>query len=109
MDKISTIEEFNAVLKENIAILAYFSHEKCNVCKVLKPKITEHFTTTFPKFKLVYVDVEKYPELSAANSIFTVPVIVVYFEGKESFRKARSFGIQELSDLVQRPYNLIFN
>ena len=108
MDKVTSIESFNSVLNENIAVLAYFSHEKCNVCKALKPKIVEHFSTNFPKFKLVYIDVEKYPEISAADSIFTVPVIVVYFEGKESYRKARSIGIQELSDLIQRPYSLMF-
>ena len=57
---------------------------------------------------MVYVDIEKTPEVAAQQSIFTVPVIVVYFDGRESYRKARNVGIDELTALVKRPYQMIF-
>jgi len=109
MDNIKSTTEFKEILQNNMAVLAYFSHEKCSVCVTLKPKLEAHFINHYPNFKLIYVDIEKHPEIAGANSIFTAPVILVYFEGKESFRKARSMGIQEIAELVNRPYNLIFS
>lgn len=108
METIESIELFNTLLSENTGVLAYFSHERCNVCKTLKPKLSEVFTENFPKIKQVYVDVENHPEISAQHSIFAVPVIIIYFEGKETYRKARNVGIDELVSLVERPYQMLF-
>jgi len=109
MKEIQSIEEFNTVLKENIGVLAYFSHDKCSVCKTLKPKISAYFGENYSEIKLIYINVEKLPELAAQYSVFTVPVVLTIFEGKETFRKARSFGVQELAELIDRPYQLLFN
>jgi len=57
----------------------------------------------------VYVDVEKIPDLAAQYSVFTVPVILIFFEGRETFRKARNVGVDELLNLVNRPYQLLFD
>jgi thioredoxin-like negative regulator of GroEL len=108
MEDIKSIEAFEQILKENTGVLAYFSHEQCNVCKTLKPKLSEVFKEQFPKIKQVYIDVENHPEISAQHSIFTVPVIIVYFEGKETYRKARNVGVEELVELVLRPYGLMY-
>lgn len=109
MKTIQSLDDFKQFINENDAVLGYFSHEKCNVCKTLKPKLVNHFKAHFPKFELAYSDVEINPELAAHYSVFTVPVIVIFFEGKEFIRKARSFGIGELSELINRPYELMFN
>jgi thiol-disulfide isomerase/thioredoxin len=108
MQSVNSILEFDTILKENLGVLAYFSHEKCSVCKTLKPKLSAYFSEHFTQIKQIYIDIEKLPELAARSSIFTVPVILVYFEGKETYRKARVFGIEELAELVARPYSLLF-
>lgn len=63
----------------------------------------------FPEMNFRYIDVEQSPELAAEFSVFTIPTLIVFFEGKEYFRKSRVFGIQELSDAISRPYNLLFS
>ncbi len=108
MKTIGSVSELEFILKDNLGVLAYFSHEKCNVCKTLKPKLAEYFSNYFPKIKRVYIDIEKLPELAAQQLIFTVPVILIFFEGKETYRKARSIGVQELAELVERPYSIFF-
>jgi thiol-disulfide isomerase/thioredoxin len=98
-------EFFN--LKEELAVLTYFSTETCNVCKVLKPKIAELVQNYFPEIKLFYINSEKLPELAAQNQIFAAPTILVFFEGREFIRKSRNFGIDELRQEMERPYNLV--
>ncbi len=109
MLNVENFEQYKEIIEKNDAVLFYFSHEKCNVCKVLKPKIKELLDEEFPKMSIFYCDTVKTPEIAAQNSIFAVPTILVYFAGKESLRKSRNIGIGELRDELQRPYSILLN
>ena len=105
---INTINDMNSVLEKEDAVLIYFSHEQCNVCKVLKPKIAQLLHNEYPKTKMYYSDTVKFPELAAQNSVFAVPTLLVFFGGKEYFRKSRNIGIDNLRQDISRPYGMIF-
>jgi thioredoxin-like negative regulator of GroEL len=105
------VESFEAFLKhkeEEPALLAYFSTESCNVCKVLKPKVADLIQASFPEIKMVYIQTDKLPEVAAQNQVFAVPTLLVYFEGREYIRKSRNIGIGELEREIDRPYSMIF-
>ncbi len=106
--EIQSYKEYLKLKEEEPAFLAYFSTETCNVCKVLKPKISELVQSKFPQILLVYIDSNKLPELAAQNQIFVAPTIIVYFEGREFIRKSRNIGIGELQREIERPYSMIF-
>lgn len=105
---IFSIDNFFETTVKNQACLIYFSHENCNVCKVLKPKIEKLLEADFPKIKMFYSDTIVNPEVAAQNSIFTVPTILVFFDGKEFLRKSRNIGVVELTRDIERPYSLLF-
>lgn len=107
-DTIETSEKLNEVLQNKEAVLVYFSHEQCNVCKVLKPKIAEMLHNEYPKMKMYYSDTVKNPEVAAQNSVFAVPTLLVFFQGKEYFRKSRNISIGNLGMDIERPYTMIF-
>lgn len=106
---IENIEQLNTVIEKEDAVLVYFSHEKCNVCKVLKPKIAGLLQKKYPKVNMIYADTVKNPDIAGQNSIFAVPTIIVFVAGRESFRRSRNIGINELSELIDRPYSMMFN
>ena len=108
MKTITSIEDFEQA-KNHQASLFYFSHEQCNVCKVLLPKVAELIQKEFPKIKLFYIDTRKTPEIPAQNSIFTNPVILIFFDSREFYRKARTIGIKELQESISKPYNILFS
>ena len=109
LENITSLSEFENIVHKNDAVLVYFSHEKCNVCKVLKPKIREMLSENFPKIKMFYSDTVLYPEIAAQNSIFTVPTLIIYIDKKEFLRKSRNVGIEELKKELRRPYELFFS
>lgn len=109
METISSIQNFEVALLENDAVLAYFSTENCSVCHVLKPKVAEMISKTFPKMRMVYVESDKSPELAAQFRIFTAPTVLVFFAGRETIRKSRAFGVEELKSEISRPYSLMFD
>lgn len=106
--EIASFEEFLKLKKEEPALLAYFSTEACNVCKVLKPKVAELIQSEFSKIKLVYIQSDRLPEVAAQNQVFAAPTIIVYFDGREYIRKSRNIGIGELQIEIERPYSMMF-
>ncbi len=96
------------VLQKNDAALLYFSHDACNVCKALKPKILDLLSEKYSKMKMFYINTEKLPEIPGQLRVFSVPTISICFEGKETMRFSRNLSIGELDKAIERPYNLMF-
>jgi thioredoxin-like negative regulator of GroEL len=108
METIHSFQEFDLILDENAAVLAYFSTENCSLCKVLKPKVAKMANEAFSKLRMIYIDSDKLPQLSAQNRVFAAPTVVVFFEGCETIRKSRAFGVDELKLEIQRSYSLFY-
>lgn len=107
--EIQSLEEFNRMKQEEPALLGYFSTEACNVCKVLKPKVAELIQEEFPKVKLAYVKSDILPEVAGQHQVFAAPTILIFFDGRETIRKSRNIGIDELRREIRRPYSMIFS
>lgn len=102
-----TVEEIDNFIKSNTFVLFYISTTDCNVCKVLKPKVKE-LLKKFPEIKSNFLMIDKIPVVSGKFSVFAVPTIICYIEGKEFIRLGRNFHIAELQDKISRYYNMIF-
>lgn len=107
MNMIDSNEAIEKLVKDNEMVLVYFGSSNCNVCNVMKPKV-EMLLKDYPKIKSAQVDVEKSLEVSAAYNIFTIPAILVFIEGKEIIREARHISIQDISNKMDRYYNMLF-
>ncbi len=107
-DIITTEEEFEQVLVNNLGVLFYFSTISCSVGEALEPKVISLLEKDFPKIPFYNVDMNASPEISAKNNVFVEPTILVFFDGKETIRKSRIISIPELSDSISRIYKLAF-
>ena len=103
------IEELKQTIKNNDAVMIYFSGENCGVCKVLEPKIKDAFTLSFPKIKQIYINAEKYKTTAIEYGVFSMPTIIVYFDGKEFARKSRNLSVAVFIEELKRPYGLFFD
>jgi len=103
-----SLEEFNDFVNSTQGAVIYFSFPECNVCKVLKPKLKSYLKVNYPEMKFAYVDISVSKNLAAQNSIFTVPTVLFFFEGKEFLRKSRNINFIDLDAQLSRLYSLIF-
>jgi thioredoxin 1 len=103
----TSFENFLEITKSNQAVCFYLSTPECSVCKVLKPKVIEMLKDDFPKIHFCYVDLNEAKEIRGQLSVFSVPTILVYFEGKETIRTSRNVHLEELREQVDRYYKMI--
>jgi len=108
MNGIYTLESMEELLTAKRGVLLYFSKETCSVCRVLKPKVAELLSELFPEIEARYIDIDKSPLLSGQHRVFTIPTILIFFEGKEQARFSRNISLRQLSESIERPYSMIF-
>jgi thioredoxin-like negative regulator of GroEL len=102
-----TIENIDKIIKENPAVMIYFSAPTCNVCHALKPKLFEAVDKNFEKFKIVSVDVSLSQNVSAHFGVFAIPTVLVFLDGKEFLRKSRHMSVDMVIKEIQRPYEIM--
>jgi thioredoxin 1 len=105
---ISSEDELADLLNAQPMVLVYLSHDGCQVCKVLKPKVEEMVEREFPLMVMAEVNTFHSADLAAQLSVFAVPTILLYADGNEMQRFSRTFGIVELGAAIQRPYAMIY-
>ncbi|MGM0508276.1 MAG: thioredoxin family protein [Fusobacteriota bacterium] len=105
MEKLGKFEEYKKSQNNGIN-LYYVSHENCNVCKSLLPKI-EKVLNNYDGVNSKYVDINKIPRFKGERSVFTVPTIIVDINGKETIRESRYIQVGKFEEKLKRYYDLI--
>jgi thioredoxin 1 len=105
---ISSQPDLTHSISQSPALLLYFYNDSCAPCVALRPKVEVMVTGEFPKMNHSYINAAKFPELSASNGVFASPTIVVFFDGKETFRVSKYISIDELAGRIGRYYEMIF-
>lgn len=102
-----TLDSIHQTLITHDAVMLYFSAPACNVCHALKPKLTEAIMDHFPTFIIESIDISETPEIASHFSVFAIPTVLVFFQGREFLRKSRHMSVGEMVEDIRRPYNLM--
>lgn len=105
---LKSLEELEQKTSEASPKLVYFSHLQCNVCKVLKPKIRERIENNFPEMMLYYVNIREHPDMAGQFSVFSVPTILVFFDGREYIRESRHINLPTFEERLEKLYRIYY-
>ncbi|WP_064094369.1 thioredoxin family protein [Rossellomorea aquimaris] len=108
MKAIHTLHSISNLIQQEKLVLLYISRPNCSVCHALLPQV-EQVLKEYPSMVSIHADADEIPEIAGEFSIFTVPVVIVFVEGKEMFRKARFVPIEELKGQIQRLVTMMEN
>ena len=103
------IDDIKRIIEENPAVMLYFSAPTCNVCHALKPKLLEAIENNFDKFEIVSVDTSVEQEIAAHFSVFAIPTVLIFLDGREFLRKSRHMSVDEVIREVKRPYEIMMS
>ena len=99
--------ELDQLIGTNRVVLLYFSTPACSVCHSLKPKLKELLSAYFPSVQPRFIDAVRHAEIAARYRVFTVPVIIVFAEGREAIRKSRFINLDEFREETARLFRLL--
>ena len=102
-----TIQNIQNTIKENLAVMVYFSAPTCNVCHALKPKLLDALESNFKDFKVESVDISTEEEIAPHFGVFSIPTILIFLDGKEFLRKSRNMSVDEVIREIKRPYEIM--
>ena len=105
MHTIADLEQLNH-LKNDGALFILFGGEFCAVCNNLKPKLDAIVMQRLPEMTTVYIDCEKSPDICAQHSVFSLPAVKAYIQGKLIAEASKSFGIEPLINKIERSYQI---
>ena len=101
------IESIEITIKENPAVALYFSAPTCNVCHALKPKLFDAIEKNFKEMQIISIDTSQDQEVAAHYSVFTIPTLLVFLDGREFLRKSRHMSVDEVIREIERPYTIM--
>ena len=96
-----THENFEQKLANKQILVTYFSHDECNVCKILKPQVQE-ITDGFDQADFLYVNTKESMEIAGQYMVFAVPTIILFFDGREAKRYSRHISLQDFKTFLER-------
>lgn len=100
-------DEFNNYLNTHKILLAYISAGHCNVCKALKPKINDLIRQKHPDLEMIYINTENNVNLCGQLLIFSIPTIIIYYQGTEYTKFSRNVSLNQLDEAIQRIKSLL--
>ena len=103
----NTIEAIEKTIQENMAVMLYFSASTCNVCHALKPKLLDAIEKNFKEFEIISIDVSQKQDIAAHYSVFAIPTVLIFLDGREFIRKSRHMSVDEVIREIKRPYEIM--
>lgn len=104
MTKIKSIEAFHEFINHHRFSFIFISREECGVCHALLPQVVE-LLQRFPGIQLGHIDAGVVEEIAGQLMIFTVPVLLLFVDGKEYIREARFVHMEMLEEKISKIYH----
>ena len=106
MKTLENSENLTNLITTSKVLLVQFGSGDCNPCAALREKI-DRWSEPRTDVDSVYVPMEHFPEVAASRSIFTVPTVLVYTEGKLSIRESGCFSLDGVFSRIERYLSLM--
>lgn len=97
MEKI-TLAQYQSLVSENNKVLIDFYADWCGPCKMLAPIVHEFAEEFKERIKVVKVNVDDEPELTAKFGITSIPTLVFIVNGSKYFKEV---GYRSKAQLIQ--------
>jgi thioredoxin 1 len=92
---------FKDLVNSDTPVLVDFSAEWCGPCKMMKPILEELKGIAGDKVKIIKIDVDKNPEVSASFNIQGVPTLMLFKKGEVKWRQSGVVPTEYLRRVVE--------
>ena len=102
--ELRTIETIMNFIQSHQLSFLYISQPNCSVCHGLLPQV-QQLMMKYPEIKLGHINADEVMEVAGHFSVFTVPVLLLFVDGKEYVREARIVHMDLFDEKVNKVYD----
>ncbi|NHA35192.1 thioredoxin [Staphylococcus schleiferi] len=106
MENLKSLETYEQFIQTHEIAIVHISRENCSVCHAILPRV-ESLVERYEGVALGHLSADDVPEIAGALSIFTVPVDILLYEGKEMHREGRFIDLDRLESQLFKIYKSI--
>ena len=107
MNKLLSENDIINLINDNKMAVIYFTGMDCGACEAIKDKV-EIILKNLPEIKSGEINGEENLGLAAKYGVFSLPIFLLFIEGKETLRVGRNVDLFELERIIKRYYEMIF-
>ncbi len=107
MKTLTNQDQIDDLINNNFITVIVFATRTCNVCKPLKQKLSQ-VLKKHDKVALGEIYIDEVVESKGRFQVFTVPITLVFVDGKESKRYSAAMNIIEVEQIINRYENLLY-
>ena len=100
MEKIKTYGDLLEKIKNEEKFLLYIKSEGCSVCVADSPKIKE--ISDKNNYTSYYVQADEMAETVGQLNLYSAPIVLLFYNGKEIHRQARIIDFSELDYRIKQ-------
>lgn len=94
-------ESLKNILDGEKPVLIDFSAEWCGPCKMMKPILEELHKEMGDSVRIIKIDVDKNPKMSAAYQISGVPTLMLFQKGNVLWRQSGVMPAKQLANVIR--------
>ncbi|MBP3884570.1 MAG: thioredoxin family protein [Olsenella sp.] len=98
-------EDLERTIERAPFALVQFGSDGCAPCHAIRAKI-DAWHPAHPEVDALYVDIDRYPRVSAQHGVLGVPTIFLYIDGRRHLEARGYFSLEELFAKTERYLSL---
>ncbi|RUS48924.1 thioredoxin family protein [Cohnella sp. AR92] len=104
-EPLTSVEAADEFIQRHKLSFLYIYGTDCSVCHALQPQV-RRLMMSYPEIQLAEIDAWEVQEVAGRFSVFTVPVLLLFVDGKEYIREARIVHLDLLDEKIRKIYEL---
>lgn len=90
---------FRDIIQSDIPVLVDFTATWCGPCKMMAPILQEVKAAMGDRVRIIKIDVDKNPEVSAQFNVQGVPTLIIFKKGQVKWRQSGVIPAKELQQV----------
>ncbi|HLS09553.1 thioredoxin family protein [Lentibacillus sp.] len=100
---LNTLAQVDDFIANHSLLLIFISRTGCSICHGLLPQVQE-LLDNYPEIQMGHVNADHLEAIAGRFSIFAVPVVLLFVDGKEYLREARIVHMDLFKEKLSKIY-----